>query len=212
MPLSICRVACRLAGALFLTLSAAASAATFTEIGDASNLFDDGAGPQDTGVGIDTIVGAITPGDAGDLFKVTFATGELTITATRTGGVLDPQIYLFDALGQGIASNDNADATTTDAVLVLPVLAGTYYLGIGHALTVAIDRTPGTPKTWSGTPLPPLDWGTLGSIESDIPRESLSMNFMRIEFAYKTPEPGTLVLMLMALAGALALRRSAPRA
>jgi hypothetical protein len=122
--------------------------------------------------------------------------------------VLDPQIYLFDVLGQGIASNDNADASTTDAVLVLPILAGTYYLGIGHALTVAIDRSPGTPKTWSGTPLPPIDWGTLGSMESGIPQEQLSLNAYKVVWAY-TPEPGTLALMLVALGGAFALRRAA---
>lgn len=208
MPLSICRVATGLAGALVLALSVAASAATFIEIGDASNLFDDGAGPQDTGVGTDTILGAITPGDRGDLFKLSLDTGVLTFTATRTGGVLDPQIYLFDAAGAGIASNDNADASTIDAVLVLPVLAGTYYLGIGHALAVAIDRSPATPKTWSGTPLPPIDWGTLGSVESGVPQEQLSLNAYKVEWTY-SPEPGTLILLVIALAGALVLQRRA---
>ena len=107
----------------------------------------------------------------------------------------------------GIASNDNANAGTTDAVLVLPILAGTYYLGIGHALTVAIDRSPGTPRIWSGTPLPPIDFGTVGSIESGIPQEQLGLNFARIDLRY-VPEPGTLALLLAAVAGALGLRRA----
>ena len=207
MPQSIHRSATRLAAALVVGLGTVASAATFTEIGDASNLFDDGLGPQDTGPGIDTIVAAITVGDAGDLFKLSLAAGVVAITATTAGGVLDPQIYLFDASGHGIASNDNANAGTTDAVLVLPILAGTYYLGIGHALTVAIDRSPGTPRTWSGTPLPPIDFGTLGSIESGIPQEQLSLNFAKIDLRY-VPEPGTLALLLAALAGALGVRRA----
>ncbi|MEB3294204.1 MAG: PTPA-CTERM sorting domain-containing protein [Synechococcales bacterium] len=74
------------------------------------------------------------PDDRADLFKIIFPqSGFLTaFTGNSSGGagsLNDAQLFLFNALGQGVLANDD-DGTGLAARIEGFITAGTYYLGI----------------------------------------------------------------------------------
>jgi hypothetical protein len=125
--------------AMLGTSAGAGQAFTFNEATDG----DAGALPRraaDLGflTGSDTILGSVS--DSADLFKFTVATaGEFTAsTFVRTGGniLADPQLFLFNSLGQGLTGND--DDAGLQAKITYALTAGTtYYLGLS-----GYDRDP----------------------------------------------------------------------
>ena len=121
-----------------LLLSGPAGAVTtFNEIGDAGNLPATAQTTTSIGQTFDEIRGTLTPeaGDGEDMYKI-FITGGGDFSATTTGGLtFDSELFLLDASGKGVYSNDDTNTFLAPSVLpahiaLTPVAAGYYYLGI----------------------------------------------------------------------------------
>jgi hypothetical protein len=121
-----------------ILLSGTAGAVTiFTEIGDAGNLPATAQTTTSTGQTFDEIQGTLSPttGDGEDMYKI-FITGGGDFSATTTGGIaFDSELFLLDANGKGVYSNDDTIGFLDPSVLpahiaLTPVAAGYYYLGI----------------------------------------------------------------------------------
>ncbi|MGC1306030.1 MAG: hypothetical protein WA885_02285 [Phormidesmis sp.] len=127
-----------------------AQAISFTESGDAGESLTDAISvTADQPTPLDSISGVLS-GDA-DLFKI-FLTGGQTFSATTLSSttaeipvnqaigipievVIDPKIFLFDALGNGVYANDDAFGSTQSTLLsgpsgFSPPEPGNYFLGI----------------------------------------------------------------------------------
>ena len=125
-------------------------AISFTEPGDAGESLAEAISvTSDQMMPLESISGALS-GDA-DLFKI-FLTGGQTFSATTTSSataeipvnqalgipidvVIDPKIFLFDALGNGVYANDDAFGSTQSALVsgpggFSPSESGNYFLGI----------------------------------------------------------------------------------
>jgi len=214
----------------FFRTTVAASLLSAALIGPASaaNIFVEGivdAGAS-TGTAADTtglsplhgIQGALSLEPANgpdfvDMFKISVdSKGTLVV---RTGSsfspwlIADPVLYLFDALGAGVAMDDESGGNA-QAKLKAPLLAGTYYLAIAYAGVEPLDGNGasifdafGSLDVISGNPLASwleapfaLDPATVGDYQMSV----------------LVPEPGTLGLVALALLGlgaSLARRRVA---
>lgn len=177
--------------------------------------FGGGAFPEVVGSGVDRIIGTISGGDQGDLYRVYFsAGGPLTILGRRTSGSLTPALFLFDGSGAGIL----ADASeVAQAILSLTISPGTYYIGFGDFPLRAIDTLGQFWDASTGAPTaPPGAFGTLerlrntGTVVS--PGDySIRLSMDTGEAPVAVPEPGTLPLLglgLVAFAWRFASRRS----
>ena len=185
-----------------------AKAAIWTE-GTSPAVFLGGAGPEAVGSGIDEIRGAISGGDQGDLFKITFAVGG-TLDILARGAASDTMnlsLFLFDASGGGIRVDDNSGPLFS-ARLIVTISAGTYFLGIGDDPLRAVD-TDGT--TWDASGVadgaPPPDFGVLDRLQNT--GTVVSPGNYRITLSMLTgdppvssvPEPMTLGLLGAGLLG-----------
>lgn len=123
-------------------------AASFTEIDDAGeSLLDAAPVTSAQSTPLDFIAGVLS-GDV-DLFKI-FLTGNQQFSATTRSAetdqipidlllgipvdlVIDPKLYLFDAAGNGVYSNDDLFGSTQSVLTsggLSPLAAGIYFLGI----------------------------------------------------------------------------------
>lgn len=194
--------------ALGLGIATGANAAIWNE-GTSPAVFSGGVGPEAVGAGIDEIRGAISGGDQGDLFKITFAVGG-TLDILARGAASDTMnlsLFLFDASGGGIRVDDNSGPLFS-ARLIVTIAAGTYFLGIGDDPLRAVD-TDGT--TWDASGVadgaPPSDFGILDRLQNT--GTAVSPGNYRITLSITTgdppvgsvPEPMTLGLLGAGLLG-----------
>jgi len=137
-----------------------------------------------------------------DMFKIS-VDSKGTLVA-RTGSffspwlIADPVLYLFNALGVGVAMDDESGGNA-QAKLKAPLLAGTYFLAIAYAGVEPLD----------GNGASIFDaFGSLGVISADPLASWLEAPFALdpgtvgdYEISVRVPEPGTLGLALLALVG-----------
>lgn len=201
--------------ALALAAAVPASAAVYTEAGDAPNLFNGGLDPQDVGGGVTIIRGTVADGDEGDLFKLVFgAAGTLQIDVPAVH--IDPVIYLFGADGAGIRADDDSGGSGGSRMTV-QIVAGTYYLGVGDFIIDAYDLEGDNwqinirPDESGGgpfVPLPPTGWGTLAHI---VNRSGIHPGAYEVTLSLATAPTGVAAPGALGLFGAgllaMALRR-----
>ncbi|WP_121967894.1 hypothetical protein [Leptolyngbya sp. BC1307] len=139
-----------LSGLGFLLAAVPTQAATFTESDDAGESLQTAAAVTSAqSMSLESISGSLS-GDA-DLFKI-FLTGGQTFSATTTSSetadipvnqaagipidvVIDPKIFLFDELGNGVYANDDLFGSVQSTLLsgpggFSPTASGIYFLGI----------------------------------------------------------------------------------
>jgi hypothetical protein len=207
------------AALLALLLPMAASAATFTESGDAGASI---AGANSIALGDPTqIDGTLADADDADLFGITLTAGVpflATSSGAATAPVLDTQLILFDALGNGLAYNDDVDVTDFYSRLSFtPTTTGVYYLGIAGIGLAPRDglgnflyvRDPFDPTAQLGA-------SAAGPLDSFAPDGSGLSDFggyrIALEGASPVPEPGTALLVALGLGGLSAVRPRRERA
>jgi len=108
----------------------------FTEVEDAGQTLDTSqtVNSQSSGTSFDTISGILSVNSDVDLYQLFLTEGQ-PFQATTVGGTdVDTQLFLFDATGLGLDSNDDSKATFQSTVPAdqpfTPTVSGTYYLGI----------------------------------------------------------------------------------
>ncbi len=143
-----------LASSTFSLASAAAKAINDNSVDDGTPGTVTTAGPVSGDIGMD---GGLVVGDTDvDLYAFTPATtGAYDLrTGTSQEGSADTYLRLFTATGTQLASNDNADSTSTASFIRADLTAGvTYYLGVsgsGNAAYSPIDGTGTTAATKTG--------------------------------------------------------------
>ncbi|ASC71912.1 hypothetical protein XM38_028660 [Halomicronema hongdechloris C2206] len=142
-----------LSGLAALLTAAPAGAATFTEASDAGETLGEAiAVTTETMSPLESIAGSLA-GDA-DLFQL-FLTGgqQFSATTINTDSLIgipiddtlgspsdllgDPQLFLFDAMGNGVYANDDGftsvQATLPSSFSLTPAESGIYFLGISSA-------------------------------------------------------------------------------
>jgi hypothetical protein len=120
-------------------VSGPASAAIFTEVGDAGQTLATAqiAGAFGGASPLSTIFGSLSSSTDADLYLINI-THPLTFSATTIGGALDTQLFLFNLGGAPVFMNDDADGLTLQSTLPAghalgPVSAGVYVLGVSLA-------------------------------------------------------------------------------
>ena len=112
-------------------------AVTFTQNGNTGETLSTAQVIPSGSLPLDSISGTIsetTPG--ADLFQI-YLTGGKTFsatTATNSGTLADPELFLFDSSGKGVYANDDASIDIEQAILPVgnfsPSNSGIYYLAI----------------------------------------------------------------------------------
>jgi hypothetical protein len=129
--------------------SVSARADIFSEIGDAGNVCPAAnlttAGGIPAGNSLTAITGTIsTSGDA-DVFAIFISNAALfsATTVNAATGSLDTQLFLFNASGNPVFANDDANGTTLGSTLPagsgFPLSAGLYYLAISLSGNDAVN-------------------------------------------------------------------------
>ncbi len=113
-----------------------ASTNPFTEVEDAGQTLDTSqtVNSQSSGTSFDAISGTLSDNSDVDLYQLFLTEGQ-PLSATTVGGTdVDTQLFLFDATGLGLHSNDDTGGTYQSTVPAdqpfTPTVSGTYYLGI----------------------------------------------------------------------------------
>ena len=106
-----------------VVMSGAASALTFTEVGDTGQLIGTA---QNVGPGVDTITGYIN--GAADLFAINLAGGNFS--ATTAGSEFDTALFLFDSDGYGLIFNEDISDKIWQSEIDITLEAGLYYIGV----------------------------------------------------------------------------------
>jgi hypothetical protein len=205
---------------LVATLFAAASIGTasaaviFTETTDAGNAIATAADTTAL-IGLSRIDGnlSLEPNqgpDFVDLFKVSTATGGKLRARTGSGFdpalIADPVLYLFDAMGVGIAMDDESGGAGQAFLQTADLLPGTYFLAIAFAGVEPLDGNGGSIFDAFGS-LAVLSADPLASwLEAPFAFDPSTVGAYSIEFS--VPIPGTLALALAGLlAGGVVVRR-----
>ncbi len=193
---------------------ASAHAITYFEAGDTGDL----AGTAQAIGAADDISGGLTAGsDDVDLYSFIWGGGVLSIDTD--GSSFDTQLHLFDALGNGIAENDDGSGLGLLSAISLDLAAGTYLLGITDFNNDAVDAGGNPIFGFSNTfddlagnfiqgpegngPLAGWDGGNFGGSGEYV------INFSATTSAPPTgvAEPGTLLMLGAGLLGFAATRR-----
>jgi hypothetical protein len=207
------------AALLALVMPLAANATPFDESGDAGSSLP-GANQVDV-ADPTSISGEIADETDADLFQLTLTTGVpfvATSASAATAGILDTQLFLFDAFGNGVAYNDDIDVTDfLSHISYTPAASGVYYLGISgiglNPQNVLGDflyvRDPFDPTVQQGA-------SPAGALASFAPDGSGLSDFggyqIVLQGALPIPEPGTALLVGLGLLGLSASRATRPRA
>lgn len=200
--------------AVALALPTVTHADPWNELGDAGDVL--AAANQVLVASPSIIYGNISAPMDADVFALRL-TGGVAFSATTVAfggaaGVGDTQLFLFDSTGHGIRYNDDIDVIDFYSSLSFtPTTTGTYYLGIS-----AIDfnprdaqgsfiyvRDPFNPTATPGASIfgPVASWAAAGGF-TDFGEYRINL-----VGAAPVPEPGSIVLMMLGLAGLLAGRR-----
>ncbi|MEP7182721.1 MAG: PEP-CTERM sorting domain-containing protein [Betaproteobacteria bacterium] len=158
-----------------------------------------------------------------DLYAIRIVDGATFTASTAAGSANmdDPALYLFDSSGMGLYMNNDSSLTDFNATLPTgsafgPVSAGLYYLGIAWGFSDALsfdsifsldqflDTTGVYGPTGPGGAVALASWNAAGPVNFDLPSD-YTINLRGAVGAI--PEPGTLALVLVAAAGAIARRR-----
>jgi len=194
-----------------------ASAQVHVEAGDASAL----GGGQFTGAGpLNVIRGALDGGLDVDMYQIRVDDWAAFGATTTLNGELplpvetDTQLFLFDAMGMGIAHNDD---TETNALSTLAVGAPAYAGRTnGEIVWLAIsgynlDPTSGGFAIWTNTPYTgvrtPNGPGAAGAINGWIGENTSPRGSYRISLAGASGVPTPGALALLGLGGVVAGRR-----
>lgn len=205
------------AAALALALPAITHAQTWTELGDAGDLLSTAQAVTTPSPSI--IYGGINPTfpDA-DVFALRLTAGvafsATTVSFGGLAGISDTQLFLFESedSGHGIRYNDDIDVIDFySAINFTPASTGTYYLGISAVDFNPRDaqgsfiyvRDPFDPTATPGASQfgPLASWAAAGGF-TDFGNYQINL-----VGAAPVPEPGTVVLMALGLAGLFAGRR-----
>lgn len=199
-----------------LTLSASAGANPWNETTDAGDLLS--SAQQVTVAAPSIIFGDVATTTDADLFALQLTSG-VTFTATTVSfggaaGLIDSQLFLFDATGHGIRYND--DITVLDFLSSLtftPTTSGVYYLGIsgagynprdGGSGSFIYQSDPSDPTATPGASQygPLASWASVSGAFSDFGPYRINL-----AGAAPIPEPSTIALMALGLAGLFGARR-----
>ncbi len=226
----------------FTALQSTSRAAIYTEIEDAAQVLPSAAATASatapTGTSLTTILGSFSSVTDADLyaFQITAAStfSASTVNALTNTGGQDTALFLFNASGVAIATNDDASGLTLDSslpagnTLYANLAAGTYYLGISESGNEAINQNskllfagypggdttairgaangvnPATEATFNGNSF----GGGAGSYEIDLTSAATAANPNAV------PEPSTWTAFALGsiAAGATMLRRRSIRA
>ncbi|MBD1889852.1 filamentous hemagglutinin N-terminal domain-containing protein [Coleofasciculus sp. FACHB-SPT9] len=108
----------------------------FTEVEDAGQTLDTSqtVNSQFSGTSFDAISGTLSDNSDVDLYQLFLTEGQPFQATTLDGTDVDTQLFLFDATGLGLHSNDDSEGTLQSTVPedqpFTPTVSGTYYLGI----------------------------------------------------------------------------------
>ena len=189
-------------GLVALALASAATAQTWTEVGDAGDL--PGSAQITVGVGpLTAISGTIGSTTDADLYQI-FITGGGTFSATTAGTpgttLGDPQLFLFNAPGIGVYANDDFGGSLQSTLPandpLTPTAPGLYYLAI-----TSFNRDPVSPGglifpdviTLVG-PTGPGGGQAISGYTGTGDTGTYTIRLTGAEFAL-IPEPGTLTLL-----------------
>lgn len=199
-----------------IAFPAVTRAVPWTEVGDAGQLL--ATANQVTVPSPSIIFGNVATATDADLFALRLTSGVLfSATSASFGGladIADTQLFLFDATGHGIRYNDDIDVINFySSISFTPATTGVYYLGISAVGFNPRDGGSGG-FIYVSDPFDPTatpgasQFGPLASWAAD-GRGVTDLGDYRINLvgAAPVPEPSSVVLMALGLAGLLAGRR-----
>lgn len=205
-----------LAVAAFPLMSLPTHAATWNEVGDAGDT--PGTSQVTVGAGPLTTISGTLPIDADiDMYRIAI-TDRTIFQAAITGqtGFADPDLWLFDAAGFGIALTTNVAAGQTLITGAFVPSNGDYFLAISSSGVNAISAggniwlsNPGAAQRapdGPGAAQPFLSWGA----GSPLTKTSYTIQLQGAGFS-QAPEPSAAVNLIFA-GGMLLLRRKRPSA
>ncbi len=211
-----------LCGALVLT-ALPLQAQTYNEIGDAGQTIGTA---QNSGLTVGSsavsIFGTIGSAMDADLFQITI-TAPMNFTASTMGGsILDTALFLFNASGMAIYTNDDASGASLQSFLpggtpfTMTLAAGTYYIGISLSGNEPVNSNGqllfapyiGGDSTSVRGAAPGINPSTLANFNG---AASFSeMGAYRIDLT-AVPEPSTVALLVAGAVGAGAALRKRRR-
>jgi len=184
-----------------------AMASIATELGDAGYL----TGTAQTVAAGTTQINGLggTNGDI-DMFRFTWGGGDLTMSTSGSG---DPALYLFNSAGIGLVANDDISlGDYRSQIEVSGLAAGDYFVAIQTCCYAPLSNSgaiffgavgPGqVAANGPGAANPMTGWAYLG-----IPGVGTDPYTISFSAASEIPEPGTLALAGLAIAGLAASRR-----
>jgi hypothetical protein len=193
--------ACSAALTVAITLvTFAARAIPYYEIEDAGELIADA---QFVGGGVDTIHGNLPDFRGADLFAFDWGGGAFVVD-TFGSTMPDTMLFLFNAAGQGIWKNDQANGVSWSQIIDPNLIAGHYVLGISPW---NYFPTSDTSNNSSGAIFPQLpysgQWGPLNDLPLDhwlLFHSSPGGDYViNIRTPTAVPEPSTLALLGLAI-------------
>ncbi len=226
MITKFCRFLIGYCGAVVLAASSV-SGQVYTEVGDAGQTLGTAQATGATsGSNLTTILGNLSGINDADLFRFTITapttfSASTVNTVTMTSG-LDTALFLFNALGAPIYTNDDANGMSLQSTLpggtsfTMTLSAGTYYLGISLSGNEPVNLSnqllfagyPGGDTTAVRGPASGLNPSTLSNFNSNASfaeNGAYQINLTSSATAAAVPEPSAIALGAVAASALLLL-------